>query len=186
MSTDFLTPEQAAEVWANCIDPDAYQVLALDPGGTTGWAIFQVHPDAMGGDPDFPVMDNVEWWTAGEIEGEQPDQLDQLVALINEWPAARLVTEQFKVRSIQALLDPAEINAALKWAVRPRYFVFQNPDMAMKTVTDDRQKSWGYWIPGKPHARDAVKHAITFLKRRKEQEVAAARKLAAIARRSAG
>lgn len=184
MTQNFLSPSQAAEVWASAIDPDAYQVLALDPGGTTGWAVFQVHPDAITGDPEIAVMDNVEWWTAGEIEGKQTDQLDELVELIGEWPAARLVTEQFKVRSIQALLDPAEINAALAWAVRPRYFVYQNPDMAMKTVTDDRQKSWGYWIPGKEHARDAVKHAITFLKRRKEQEVQAAQRLARINRRA--
>lgn len=184
MNVAFLSPEEAAKVWASAIDPDAYQVLALDPGGETGWAVFQVHPDAMTGDPEIPVMDNIEWWTAGEFTGKQEDQIDQIIELVNEWPAARLVTERFRVRSIQALLDPAEINAVLRWAVRPRYFVEQNPDMAMSTVTDDRQKAWGYWIPGKEHARDAVKHAITFLKRRKEQEVQAARQLARINRRA--
>lgn len=184
MTQAFLSPEEAAEVWAKCIDPDAYQVLALDPGGTTGWAIFQVHPDAVGGDPEIPVMDNVEFWTAGEFTGKQADQVDEILALVHDWPAARLVTEKFQIRQISALLDPAEINATLRWAVRPRYFVEQQPALAMSTVTDDRQKDWGYWIPGKPHARDAVKHAITFLKRRKEQEVAAARKLAAINRRA--
>lgn len=182
MTQAFLTPEQAAEVWANAVDPDAYQVLALDPGGTTGWTVFQVHPDSMTGDPSIKLMANVEWWTAGEFIGKQVDQVDQIVALINEWPAARLVTEKFVLRQVNALLDPAEINATLRWAVRPRYFVEQQAQLAMSTVTDERQKQWGFWIPGKPHARDAVKHALTFLKRRKEQEVVAARKLAAIPR----
>lgn len=176
MTSAWLSPQAAAEVWANAVEPDSYQVLALDPGGTTGWAIFQVHPDAMTGDPEIPVLDNIEWWTAGEVTGKQDDQIDELVKLIEEWPAARLVTENFRVRSIQALLDPAEINAVLRWAVRPRYFVYQEPGLAMSTVTDERQKLWGYWLPGKPHARDAVKHGITFLKRKKEQEILAARK----------
>jgi hypothetical protein len=138
----------------------------------------------MSGDPEIAVMSNIEWWTAGEFSGKQEDQVDQILALIEEWPSARLVTERFRVRKIQALLDPAEINAVLRWAVRPRYFVEQNPDMAMSTVTDERQKAWGLWIPGKEHARDAVKHAVTFLKRRKEQEVQAARQLARINRRA--
>jgi hypothetical protein len=51
------------------------------------------------------------------------------------------------------------------------------PSLAMSTVPDDRQKRWGFWVPGKEHARDAVKHNITFLKRRKEAEVTAARRL---------
>ena len=43
------------EAWSGIEDPEAYQVLALDPGGTTGWALFQVHPDAMGPDPELTV-----------------------------------------------------------------------------------------------------------------------------------
>lgn len=155
-----------------------FQVLSLDPGGTTGWAIFQVHPLAMTGDPTIPVMANVEWWDSGEFTGPQNDQIDQIMAMVDEWPHARLVTEDFHLRQVNAVLDPVEINAILRWACRPRYWVKQMSSLAMGTVTDERQKAWGYWVPGKPHARDAIKHNITFLKRRKEAEVTAARKLA--------
>ena len=165
-------------------DEVGFQVIALDPGGTTGFAIFQVHPLAMTGDVTIPVMSNVEWWKAGEFTGSQHDQIDQILEMVEEWPHARLVTEDFHLRQANAVLDPVEINAVLTWACRPRYWVKQMSSLAMGTVTDDRQKAWGYWIPGKPHARDAVKHAITFLKRRKESEVNAARKLAS-ARRAA-
>jgi hypothetical protein len=95
-----------------------------------------------------------------------------------------LVTEQFVLRQLNALLDSVEINAILRWACRPRYWVTQQAGLAMSTVTDTRQKDWGFWIPGKEHARDAVKHNITYLKRRKEAAVKAARVSIAAARRS--
>jgi hypothetical protein len=172
VNEDWLDPDDA---WTG--DPEGFQVIALDPGGTSGWALFQVHPMAMEGDPGIRVMDNIEWWTAGEFTGPQDEQLDQIIELVNSWPAARLVTEGFQIRQLNALLDPVEINAVLRWACRPRYWVKQNPSMAMTTVTDDRQRAWGFWLPGKPHARDAIKHNITFLKRKKEQAVKTTRRV---------
>lgn len=176
MNEDWLDPDDLAADG----DAGAYQVIALDPGGTTGWSLFQVHPVAMDGDPDIPVLANVEWWTAGEFTGSQDKQIDEILELVNSWPAARLVTEDFHLRQLNAVLDPVEINAVLRWACRPRYWIKQQAGLAMSTVTDDRQKSWGFWLPGKQHARDAIKHNITFLKRRKEAAV----KAAAVARRA--
>src|SRR3954471_12673433 len=66
MNEGWIDPEQAAEEWAG-VEEGLYQVIALDPGGTTGWSLFQVHPDAMNGDPSIPVFPNIEWWTAGEF-----------------------------------------------------------------------------------------------------------------------
>lgn len=171
MTGSWIDPS-AAGVWVEGDEVlDGYQVIAFDPGGTTGWALFQVHPDAMGGDPDIPVIPNIEWWTAGEFTGNLDDQCDEAVELINSWPNARLVSEAFILRQLNADLAPVEMNAKMRWAFRPRYFSMQQASMAMSTVTDDRQKSWGLWVPGKPHARDGVKHAVTFLKRRKEAAV---------------
>lgn len=177
MNEEYVDPEDVTDAFTD--DPEqSYIVLALDPGGTTGWAVLCVHPEAMTGDPDVPVLENVLWWTAGQFTGKQDDQIDQIVELIQSWPTARIVTEDFNIRQQNVLLDPAEINAVVRWAIRPRYYVKQHSSLAMSTVTDDRQKAWGFWIPGKEHARDAVKHAITFLKRRKEQAVKAAYQLA--------
>ena len=152
-------------------DPDTYQVLSLDPGGTTGWAVFSVHPDAMSGDPEIPILPNIELWRCGEFTGPRNSQIDQIVDLCSAWPDARLVTEDFVLRQLNAVLEPVAINAAIDWALRPRYWVYQMSSLAMSTVTDERQKAWGFWVPGKEHARDAVKHNITFLKRRKESAV---------------
>jgi hypothetical protein len=171
VNEDWVSPDDA-EAWAGEFDPDVYQVLTLDPGGTTGWALFCVHPDAVTGDPEihlFGEYGNVLYWTAGEFTGSSLRQCDEIVELANSWPGARLVTEDFKLRQLNAELSPVEINHTIAWALRPRYFVKQNASLAMTTLTDDRQKDLGFWIPGKEHARDAVKHAVTFLKRKKAQ-----------------
>jgi hypothetical protein len=91
------------------------------------------------------------------------------------------VTEDFKLRQLNAELSPVEINAMVLRETRPRYWVKQSASLAMGTVPDERPKLWGFWVAGQEHARDAVKHNITFLKRRKEAEVVAARRLARIA-----
>jgi len=174
VNENWADPNDVDRLWH---DAEAYQVISLDPGGTTGWSIFSVHPIAMNGDPDIPPLINVEWWTAGEFTGNQDSQCDEIVEMLREWPYARLVTEDFKLRQLNAELDPVEINAILRHVMRPRYFVLQSASLAMGTLPDDRQKELGLWIPGKQHARDAVKHNVTFIKRRKAAEVAARRRI---------
>jgi hypothetical protein len=171
-----LGREEAEELWGDDSDPDQYIVLGLDPGGTTGWCIMGVHPDAMSGDPNVRVVNNVEFWAAGEIVGAEHDQCDEVVDLIAHWPSARLLTEQFTLRSAvraSEVLVLERMNAVLSWAIRPRYFVLQQPSLAMTTITDDRQKEMGFWIPGKEHARDATKHVLTFLKRQRDRQIKA-------------
>jgi hypothetical protein len=172
VNEDFVDPSQA-DSWSGVSDPEEYQVLSFDPGGTTGWAVFSVHPEALSGDPEIPVLSNVLWWTAGQFTGSTENQCDEIIELAESWPGARLVTEDFKLRQVNAELSPVEINHTIGWALRPRYFVKQNSSLAMSTVTDERQKAWGFWIPGQEHARDAVKHNITFLKRKKQQALVA-------------
>jgi hypothetical protein len=159
-------------------DDENYNVLGLDPGGTTGWGLFGVHPEAMGPDPGlmpFGPPSNVLYWSAGEFTGSQDSQVDQILELCEAWPNARLVTEDFQLRTLAAQLDPVEINAIVLRATRPRYWVKQMPSLAMGVATDERLKAAGFWIPGKPHARDAARHCITFIKRTKEKAIKAGR-----------
>lgn len=173
MNEEWISPDDAS-AWSGMDDPEQYQVLAFDPGGTTGWSLFCVHPDAMGSDAEIRVFDNIDFWTAGEFTGSTENQCDEIVELVHSWPGARLVTEDFKLRQLNAELSPVEINHTISWALRPRYFVKQMPSLAMSTLTDERQKEMGFWLPGQQHARDAIKHNVTFLKRRKMQALKAA------------
>lgn len=161
---------------SSAADEDSpYNVVSLDPGGTTGWAVFSVHPEAMSGDPDIKILPNILFWAAGQFSGLRNSQVDEIRDLIAEWHDARLVSESFRVRQLNAVLEPDRINAILEYVLRPRYLVYQEPGLAMSTVTDDRQKDWGFWVPGQEHARDAIKHNITFLRRMKERAVRAER-----------
>lgn len=201
---------------------DLYTVIAFDPGGTTGWAVFSIHPDAIGplpyarwlwgkftGMPPsglsletraalraewnaeradsclYKILDNVVFWSAGQYVGEEDDQVDEMISLVEAWPdESAVVTEQFTLRQFrmdEALLSPVRINAAFRHALRGtgmgkrrgrgpgRRYVQQQPALAMTTITDERLKQSGYYNPtaGKPHARDAVRHALTFLRREK-------------------
>lgn len=177
----YIAPDTAHDLWAEVDEgPEGlYIVTALDPGGTTGWCTMGVHPDALTGDPDVPILGNVEWWTAGQFEGAEDDQADEIVELIHSWPTSRIIIEDFILRSQAGLLgrevlSPVRITAKVVWAIRPRYAVLQMPSLAMGTITDERQKDWGFWLPGQPHARDAIKHALTFVKRNKDRALKAA------------
>jgi hypothetical protein len=161
-------------------DPEeSFQVLAFDPGGTTGWSLLAVHPEAMGGDPEVHVIGkhgNVLWWTAGQITGRRNSQVDEMLSICMAFPSARIVSESFRARGANVILLSAEINAILSYQLerQQREVVTQTPAEAMQFCTDDRQKAWGFWIPGQEHARDATKHGLLYLAREKARAVKAA------------
>jgi hypothetical protein len=180
-SETYLDPEEAAAVWGGADEePDwLYRIVAFDPGGTTGWCVMAIHEDAID-DPEIRIVDNVQFWTAGEFTGEEDDQADSILDLANSWPTARLIMEDFILRKFsksEELLSPVRLAAIVRHGLRPRYFILQQSALAMTTVTDERMKSMGFWIPGKQHARGAVKHALTWAKRAKERATAARRKV---------
>jgi hypothetical protein len=164
-------------------------VVAIDPGGTSGWTVMSVHPDALDHD-GFNVLDNVEWYEFGEFVGSEDRQVCEALELVDAWPDAAVVIEDFRLRQFRAdddLLSPVRVGQSLGWAVRvgarptpllniededeeipaiavPRRSVFmQGPSDALGTVTDDRLKRWGYYRSHSgPHARDATRHALYF------------------------
>jgi hypothetical protein len=152
-------------------------VIAFDPGGSTGWSLFQVHPDSLI-DPEVMILDNVLYFACGEFYGTEMSQVDAMLSLVDEWPGSALVTEDFildtKVTS-QEVLSPVRLNAAFKYTASrllSRHVWVQNREQAFSTVTDDRlQKLHRYWnaTVGQEHARDAVKHNLTFMRRLKQQ-----------------
>lgn len=170
-------------------------VVWFDPGGITGWGVFSVHPDALT-DPSFRVLDNITHWACGQFVGGEANQVDQMVELARSWPGAAIGCEDFILRKFERgreLLAPVRMNAAFSYAMRRGVtFVrdgrtgehkpevdrsgyvtihYQQPALAMTTMTDDRLKALGYYerTVGLQHARDAVRHCITFLKRLKEK-----------------
>lgn len=137
----------------------------------------------------FRILDNIEAFDAREFYGDEDDQVDGIVDMIQAWGtgASPLVAEQFILRTFrmdEALLSPVRVTAKLGRAVRRlgiegkagrevrRRLILQQPSIALGMITDERLKAMQrgrLFNPtiGKPHARDAVRHALSFLRREK-------------------
>lgn len=88
------------------------------------------------------------------------------------------VVESFSLRMMSMdtnLLAPVRVTSMLldrMWARESDLPVFfQNPADAKRTVTDQRLRTWAMYDSGSgPHARDADRHAILFLRRFAESQ----------------
>ena len=107
--------------------------------------------------------------TSGESAG-----VSELLQLVEGWPGAAVLMEDFILRKFDQgrdILVPIRVMAALDfglWVLGRDDQVFrQQPSMAKTTVTDERLQRWGFYRRegGLKHARDADRHAITFLRR---------------------
>lgn len=165
-----------------------FTALALDPGGTTGWAMYRA--TKMITPPDDAVdMRNpkpadwydylYEWyneeWRVGHLEGS--DHADDLLTLLelNHTADYHIVVERFTPR-------PGKVGAQLE--VAPRYIticemfakerssellhqkvdlVLQNVGQAKPFVKDRNIKKLGLWSPGQKHAMDAMRHLLFYL-----------------------
>ncbi len=191
-------------------------VVALDPGGTTGWSVMQVHPDALSS-PSIKILENVTHWAEGQVVSESSDvkvesasparwearkniikmagpqfafdassecnAVHELIALIDAWPGCVVVTEDFILRQMNMardLLAPVRIMAGLDYLLWKRGMVMyrQQPAEAKTTCTDARLKMWGFYTSdgAQRHARDATRHAITFLRKCKDMNMGAGRR----------
>jgi hypothetical protein len=155
-------------------DPGYPAVVAIDPGGSTGWAILQVHPDCLTNPAQYRILDNIFFKAWGEYNGAEIDMSLQVADLMAEWEGAAFLIEDFILREFsmdRALLSPVRITSHLEWhcttAYSPPRPVFkQNSELMLSSVTDERLKRWGlYDRHSGDHAREATKHAIIFLRR---------------------
>lgn len=147
-------------------------VLTLDPGGTTGWSIMGVHPEALLF-PDVPILSNVEHWSSGQLVGPEIEQAEEIVDIVEDWPGIAVVLESFVLRQQHVDLAPVRITSMVDYALWHRHLQSfkQTPAEAKNTATDARLKSWGFYKRegGMEHARDADRHALTFLRKCKER-----------------
>ncbi|QOC56225.1 RuvC-like resolvase [Gordonia phage Sienna] len=170
-------------------------VIALDPGGTTGWSLFQVQPEALSSldeHEQYGVLKNVVDWKHGQIDcGSQKGNRGvggyrdistsgeavgegEILGLLRSWPAAAVIIEDFildpkRFNMGRDLLSPVRITSVVSydlWLQGRDYFV-QGASLAKTTATDEKLKAWGYYSStgGLGHARDADRHALTFFKR---------------------
>ena len=129
------------------------RVLAFDPGGTTGVALY----------------------TENQLQAWQVTELYEVYDILREWRPDEVVFERFVYqRRDKVDLTPVEVIGVIKlfcdqghrshdmdWHIEDPHA--QTPSQAKNLWTDSKLKKLGLWQPGKPHAMDAVRHMMYFL-----------------------
>lgn len=161
------------------MSPSLIHILGIDPGGTTGFALLTVSRQAVFGDQPGAITE----FDYGEITGDENEQVlaiarkSREIQNLDYQVGPAIIIEDFdvdKVRTTDAevLFSPVRI-AAKMGMVRYMGKLFgdatltlQSRAMAKSTATDERLKTWGlYDAHSGDHARDAMRHAVTALRR---------------------
>jgi hypothetical protein len=148
-------------------------IVALDPGGTTGWACCEIKEVAQSIDERGSLRVNEDYvYTAGQIGPEQHHKKlwDALLDWRDSTQHLHLVVESFQFRQgrqrANIVLDSLEyIGVAKLFATMNTSRVsiaLQTPASAKGFVSDSKIKRLGLWRPGAPHANDATRHLLYY------------------------
>lgn len=157
-----------------------------DPGGTTGWGVMSIPPDVL--TKNVPIHRYITHWACGDTKGNENQMASEMLQLYDAWDDAAIGIEKFVIRKFlqhDEFLSPVRVRSKIeyglwlqeKWEAeeegrevgRGRYLFTQDPSLAKRTLTDDRQRDFELWEPGRDHKRDAIKHCYTFLQRAQEK-----------------
>lgn len=129
------------------------------------YAILRGEPGAVGRG-DLGVVD------AGEVL-----QVRQIAGLLDNFPDAALVIEDFQLRIFnqdREVLSPARLRLAISCEEVlhgiGRVPFLQQPSDAMNVATDDRLKRANLYFSGMGHATDAARHVAVFFRRCRTDE----------------
>jgi hypothetical protein len=153
--------------------------IGIDPGDTTGWCTITVPYKSVFFDQPSEILS----WDYGEFQGAEELQVRNICSLARTTQSLAyltgpvLVVEDWDVDPTFGSTDPAVLSPVRILAML-RYAAFRNeiPDsrvvpqgrtIAKSTATDERLKQWGLYTAGSDHIRDATRHAITALRRAK-------------------
>jgi hypothetical protein len=148
---------------------DPRMIIAIDPGGTTGIAVWVASMDAwtrheIGPCSEDVTLKGVLTYLSGVVTLVEPFGPDSENCI-------HMIVEPFEFRQDDRSRDKidyiaGEVIGALRvWACE-RSFVKRIRQSASYGVegfwTDDRVKKAGLWVPAKRHAMDATKHVLQY------------------------
>lgn len=163
--------------------PDEYHLVFFDPGGTIGWAYFELDQRAFSR-PEHKVLASIRFWDSGEFTGQEHEQEQMAVDLIDRAmfgpmpfnSRTDIGSEDFELTQMiggKNLLSPVRINAVLDWECRKHGLTLQLQARQLRTsVTRERLKLWGFDERFRKDEFAAVQHAITWLRRVKQKSLA--------------
>ena len=135
-------------------------LVSLDPGETTGWAMFK---DGLLTDSgQIPTL-TCRAELMSLIEIAYPDVLVCENYRIYEHKLKRHANQEVYTLRLIGAIDYVCTHHQIP-------IVYQMASLAKGFVTDNKLKSWGMWKRGQRHARDAIRHGIYYLLCGKRQE----------------
>lgn len=131
-------------------------ILTLDPGETTGYAVFNGMDGVAHGEINTSKVENSVESISHLFDVYKPEIVVIEEYRVYAWRAKQhswstLHTPRL-IGSIQTLCSMYDIPTAMQGAGIVKQF-----------VTNDKLKDWGFYIKGQPHARDATRHACYFI-----------------------
>lgn len=134
-------------------------VVGIDPGETTGIAIFI--------DGNLSATYQIDHRSHKDI-GTAAQEIG--LVLFNYQPT-HVIVEDYRVykwkTSSHANSDlfTSRLIGSLEYVCSSNSYPMtkQMASIAKGFMTDSKLKSWGFWIKGKRHTRDAIRHAATYL-----------------------
>lgn len=127
----------------------ATSILAVDPGGTTGWA----------------------WWRSDTHQFESGEASDWKAWLYDRPDYDILVIEKYTITAKTAKLsqqtDALRLTGALEMDAYPHHrVIITTPAEAKSFSNDGKLKRVGWYRPGNGHANDAARHLLLTAVRR--------------------
>lgn len=133
-------------------------LLCLDPGETTGFAVFNREKLVRFGELSGTIKHN--------------DINSALLAnFIHEIQPTHIVCEDYRIyshklkRHAYSRVMTIRLIGAIEFICQMENIplTFQMAAQAKGFVTDERLRNWGFWYRGVKHARDAIRHGLYFI-----------------------
>lgn len=137
------------------VTPFKGRLLALDPGETTGWCIFEDQKLLAAGQAVTKPIEAGYDWLNYIFQKILPTQVVFESYRVYSWKAqshtfSDLHTSQF-IGAIQVVCHQNNVP----------YFQ-QTAQIAKQFSTDEKLKLWGFYVKGQKHARDSLRHATYY------------------------
>jgi hypothetical protein len=135
-------------------------VLSLDPGETTGYALFETTPTSA----NMVYFGQVKTWELDKAIIAFTHLLDTYKPNIVVFEAYRIYewkTDQHTNSEVPTL----QVIGCLKTLCIQRSIPFtdQSAQVAKQFVTDEKLTAWNFYHAGVRHARDAIRHGAYYL-----------------------
>lgn len=143
------------------------RLLALDPGETTGWSIWE--SSASGDSYALVQSGQIETWNKPThsikpcvsifpqlLLQARVDYVIMESYRVYEWKSDSHSWSDVPTLRIIGSMETRLIDHDIPYSM-------QTAQLAKNFITDDKLKEWGYWKRGERHARDSMRHALFFL-----------------------